>query len=244
VVRTSFSSNTACRSEVVPHQQGRPARTASARGRRWRADARSRRRAAADRPPRRGGAVSATSQKRLMILQAGHGGLRPAVFRFLVALLHLRDLVRDRPGGSGVCPPIIATPKRLLARRSSERLALRASPSFAVDSSRGGDVEEPTCRTSKQFGVYKLRHQPGQLPHARTWVEKLKVGQTRAQAAAQVLGTPAAHQRVPRTIGWDYVYEYTRSGKRGPSTVRSPCISSDDKLARWEGDELPARRRS
>ena len=88
----------------------------------------------------------------------------------------------------------------------------------------------------QQFGVYKLDINQGNYL-TQDLVEKLKVGQTRAQVR-QVLGTPlltsAFHDN-----RWDYVYEYTRSGKRVEHRAFTVYFV-DDKLARWEGDEMPA----
>lgn len=88
----------------------------------------------------------------------------------------------------------------------------------------------------QQFGVYKLDINQGNYL-TQDLVEKLKVGQTRPQVR-QVLGTPlltsAFHDN-----RWDYVYEYTRSGKRVEHR-QFTVYFVDDKLARWEGDELPA----
>ena len=67
-------------------------------------------------------------------------------------------------------------------------------------------------------------------------VDKLKVGQTKQQVSAS-LGTPLITEPF-RDDRWDYVYEFTRQG-----SVREhrqfTVYFIDDKLARWEGDEMP-----
>ena len=87
----------------------------------------------------------------------------------------------------------------------------------------------------RQFGVYKLDINQGNYL-TQDMVEKLSVGQTRQQVR-QVLGTPlltsAFHDN-----RWDYVYEYTRAGRLVEHRSFTVYFV-DDKLARWEGDELP-----
>ena len=67
-------------------------------------------------------------------------------------------------------------------------------------------------------------------------VDKLTVGMTRPQVRT-TLGTPLVTSAF-RDDRWDYVYEYARQGK-----VREhrqfTVYFADDKLARWEGDEMP-----
>ena len=67
-------------------------------------------------------------------------------------------------------------------------------------------------------------------------VDKLKVGQTR-QTVKAILGTPLVADPFHATR-WDYVYEFARRGKvleHRQFTV----YFAEDKLARWEGDEMP-----
>jgi outer membrane protein assembly factor BamE len=87
----------------------------------------------------------------------------------------------------------------------------------------------------EQLGVYKLDINQGNYL-TQDMVEKLRVGQTRLQVR-QILGTPlltdAFHEN-----RWDYVYQYSRHGRvveRRQFTV----LFVDDKLARWEGDDVP-----
>ena len=87
----------------------------------------------------------------------------------------------------------------------------------------------------EQFGVYKLDINQGNYL-TQDMVDKLKVGQTKVQVR-QVLGTPlltdAFHDN-----RWDYVYQYARHG-RVVERRQFAVYFVDDKLARWEGDELP-----
>jgi outer membrane protein assembly factor BamE len=87
----------------------------------------------------------------------------------------------------------------------------------------------------QQFGVYKLDINQGNYLTA-DMVEKLRVGQPRQQVR-QVLGTPLVTSAF-HDNRWDYVYQYTRSGKRVEQRTFT-VFFVDDKLARWEGDELP-----
>ena len=68
-------------------------------------------------------------------------------------------------------------------------------------------------------------------------VDKLKVGQTRQQVRAGA--RHAAASPMPfRADRWDYVYEFTRQG-RTLEHRQFTVYFVDDKLARWEGDEMP-----
>ena len=86
-----------------------------------------------------------------------------------------------------------------------------------------------------QFGVYKLDINQGNYL-SQDMVDRLKVGMTRQQVK-QTLGTPLVTSAF-RDNRWDYVYEYARQGK-----VREhrqfTVYFAEDKLARWEGDEMP-----
>lgn len=87
----------------------------------------------------------------------------------------------------------------------------------------------------RNFGVYKLDINQGNYI-TQDMVDKLKVGQTKQQVRL-ALGTPlltsAFHDN-----RWDYVYEYTRQGRKVEHR-QFTAYFADDKLARWEGDELP-----
>ncbi len=94
------------------------------------------------------------------------------------------------------------------------------------------DTYAPTLRS---FGVYKLDVNQGNFL-SQDMVEKLRVGQTKQQVRL-ILGTPLIVS-VFRDDRWDYTYEFIRQGR----TVDHRNFSvyfADDKLARWEGDEMP-----
>ena len=91
------------------------------------------------------------------------------------------------------------------------------------------------CSWVPRLGVYKLDINQGNYITSDQ-VEKLKVGQTRQQVRA-VLGTPMLADAF-HANRWDYPYEFNRLGRtleRRQFTV----YFVDDKVARWEGDEMP-----
>ncbi len=95
------------------------------------------------------------------------------------------------------------------------------------------DSYMPTLRS---FGVYKLDINQGNYL-SQDMVDKLRVGQTKSQVR-QLLGTPLLVSPF-RDSRWDYVYEFTHQG----AVVAHRTFTAyfvDDKLARWEGDEMPA----
>lgn len=89
--------------------------------------------------------------------------------------------------------------------------------------------------TARSFGVYKLDINQGNFL-TQDLVDKLKVGQTKQQVRA-VLGTPLITPAF-RDNRWDYVYEFVRQG-RIVEHRNFTVYFVDDKLARWEGDEMP-----
>ena len=91
----------------------------------------------------------------------------------------------------------------------------------------------PTLRT---FGVYKLDINQGNYL-SQDMVDKLKVGQTKTQVR-QLLGTPLLVSPF-RENRWDYVYEFTKQGQVVAHRTFTVYFV-EDKLARWEGDEMPA----
>jgi len=94
------------------------------------------------------------------------------------------------------------------------------------------DTNFPTLRT---YGVYMLDINQGNYL-SQDQVDKLKVGMTKAQVRQQ-LGTPLVVS-VFRESRWDYVYEFIRQGVvREHRTFTVYFV--DEKLARWEGDEMP-----
>jgi outer membrane protein assembly factor BamE len=86
-----------------------------------------------------------------------------------------------------------------------------------------------------RLGVYKLDINQGNYI-TQDMVDKLKEGQNKQQVRL-ILGTPLLVSAF-RDNRWDYLYEYTRQGKKIEHRKFSAYFV-DDKLARWEGDELP-----
>ena len=95
------------------------------------------------------------------------------------------------------------------------------------------DEHMPTLRN---FGVYKLDINQGNYL-SQDMVDKLRVGQTKPQVR-QLLGTALLVSPF-RENRWDYVYRFTRQG-RVVADRTFTVYFVDDKLARWEGDEMPA----
>lgn len=122
----------------------------------------------------------------------------------------------------------------LLPRRSPARLAIVTAVLAALLCAGCATVDTyfPTLRS---FGVYKLDINQGNYL-SQDMVNKLKVGQTRQQVR-QVLGTPLVVSAF-RDNRWDYVYEFTRQGQVLEHRTFTVYFV-DEKLARWEGDEMP-----
>ena len=95
------------------------------------------------------------------------------------------------------------------------------------------DTYLPTLRS---FGVYRLDINQGNYL-SQDQVDKLKVGQTKLQVR-QLLGTPLIVSAF-RDSRWDYSYAFTRQGRVLEHRTFTAYFV-DDKLARWEGDEMPA----
>jgi outer membrane protein assembly factor BamE len=85
------------------------------------------------------------------------------------------------------------------------------------------------------FGVYKLDINQGNYVTVDQ-VDKLKVGQTRQQVRL-ALGTPLLIDPF-HANRWDYPYLFTRQG-RTLEHRQLTLYFVDEKLARWEGDEMP-----
>jgi len=120
------------------------------------------------------------------------------------------------------------------SRRRSRRVAAAAGALAAmlVAGCATVDTYFPTLRS---FGVYKLDVNQGNYLSQDT-VDRLRVGQNRTQVR-QLLGTPLVVSAF-RDNRWDYVYEFTRQGVVVEHRTFSVYFV-DDKLARWEGDEMP-----
>ena len=94
----------------------------------------------------------------------------------------------------------------------------------------------PSVPSLPGISAYKMDIQQGNYV-TQDMVAKLKSGMTRAQVRF-ILGTPLVVDMF-RTDRWDYVYVYQ---KRGAVTEhrKLTVIFADDKLARIEGDVVPA----
>ena len=86
-----------------------------------------------------------------------------------------------------------------------------------------------------QFGVYKIDINQGNFI-SQDMVDKLKEGQSKQQVRL-VLGTPLIASAF-RDNRWDYVYEFQKNG-RVREHRQFTVYFTDDKLVRWEGDEMP-----
>jgi outer membrane protein assembly factor BamE len=86
-----------------------------------------------------------------------------------------------------------------------------------------------------QFGIYRIDINQGNFL-SQDMVDKLKEGQTKQQVRL-VLGTPLVASAF-RENRWDYVYQFQRNG-RVREQRQFTVYFKDDKLVRWEGDEMP-----
>jgi len=115
--------------------------------------------------------------------------------------------------------------------RAAGTLAFAAVAALAA----GCQTVQEYLPSVRNFGVYKLDINQGNFV-TQDMVDKLKVGQTKPQVRL-ALGTPlltsAFHDN-----RWDYMYEYTRQGRKVEHR-QFTVYFADDKLARWEGDDLP-----
>ena len=106
---------------------------------------------------------------------------------------------------------------------------------FAIALSAGIVLLAAGCSWFPSLGVYKLDINQGNYI-TQDQVDKLKIGQTRQQARL-ALGTPLIADAF-HANRWDYVYEFNRQG-RTLEHRRFTVYFVDDKVARWEGDEVP-----
>jgi len=135
---------------------------------------------------------------------------------------------------------IIAASPRTTHRRSvpyirTSRAAFRAALLAGALALGGCSTWQTYMPDIRQFGVYKLDINQGNYV-TQDMVDKLRVGQTKQQVRL-VLGT-ALVMSAFRDNRWDYVYEYSRQGKRLEHR-QFTLYFVDDKLARWEGDDVP-----
>ena len=91
------------------------------------------------------------------------------------------------------------------------------------------------CSWFPSLGVYKLDVNQGNYI-TQDQVDRLKVGLTRQQVRI-ALGTPLLADPF-HANRWDYIYAFERQGKVLEDR-RLAVYFVDDRLARWEGDEMP-----
>jgi len=92
-----------------------------------------------------------------------------------------------------------------------------------------------SCSYLQSLSVYKLDINQGNYI-TQDQVDRLKVGQTRQQVRS-ALGTPLVADAF-HADRWDYAYEFQRQG-RTLEHRQFTVYFVDDRLARWEGDEVP-----
>src|SRR5207237_575268 len=121
------------------------------------------------------------------------------------------------------------------SKSARSRALLRAVLVVVATLASGCSTLETYMPVATPLSVYKIDvNQRNYL--SQDMVDKLKVGMTKTQVRT-TLGTPLVTSAF-RDNRWDYVYEYAKQGK-----VREhrqfTAYFVDDKLARWEGDEMP-----
>jgi outer membrane protein assembly factor BamE len=126
------------------------------------------------------------------------------------------------------------TPISSTSRRLPRPLALAAAALVAVVA--GCATVDTYLPTLRSFGVYKMDINQGNYL-SQDMVDKLKAGQTKQQVR-QLLGTPLLVS-IYRENRWDYPYMFMRQGRIVEQRTFTVYFV-DDKLARWEGDEMPA----
>ena len=118
---------------------------------------------------------------------------------------------------------------------STRRRHALCAAALAAGLASGCQTLETYMPVVTHLGVYKIDVNQGNFL-SQDMVDKLKTGQTKAQVKT-VLGTPLITSAF-RDNRWDYVYEFTRQG-RMIEHRQFTVYFSDEKLARWEGDEMP-----
>ena len=130
-------------------------------------------------------------------------------------------------------PPSVSPAPRRVGRLSSLVVV-------AVALVAGGCASTQSIMPSlTSLAVYKIDINQGNYL-SQDMVDRLKVGMTRQQVK-QTLGTPLVTSAF-RDNRWDYVYEYARQG-RVREHRQFTVWFAEEKLARWEGDEMPHLRR-
>ena len=121
---------------------------------------------------------------------------------------------------------------------------MKSSPSLRVLQALAlvAAIALPACETVRDYipkvdslAVYKIDINQGNYL-SQDMVDKLKVGMTKTQVKV-VLGTPLVTSAF-RDNRWDYVYEFARQGRVREHRQFTVYFDAD-KLARWEGDQMP-----
>ena len=92
------------------------------------------------------------------------------------------------------------------------------------------------CSYVQRLGVYKLEINQGNYV-TKDMVERLRPDMTKSQVRL-ILGTPLVID-VFHADRWDYVYHHEVGGK-AVENRRFAVFFTNDKLAKWEGDDAPA----
>ncbi|MBL0291155.1 MAG: outer membrane protein assembly factor BamE [Betaproteobacteria bacterium] len=119
--------------------------------------------------------------------------------------------------------------------RFRHRAPLSAAVALAALLASGCATVETYVPVVRSLGVYKIDINQGNYL-TQDMVGKLKEGQTRAQVRT-ILGTPLVTSAF-RDDRWDYVYEFARQGRVVEHRAFTVYFVGD-RLARWEGDEMP-----
>lgn len=122
-----------------------------------------------------------------------------------------------------------------ISRRLCAAVALLAIAGCASNPGSPPSTLETYFPLITQWGVYRLDINQGNFL-SQDMVDKLKVGQTRAQVRL-ALGTPLVMSAF-RDERWDYVYVFSKGGRVREQRLFTVYFQ-DELLARWEGDELP-----
>lgn len=139
-------------------------------------------------------------------------------------------IIRKWPASGRPDLALASLPNRLHLR--SPRLTATVLALLLVSGCATIETYVPTIRS---FGVYRIDINQGNFL-TQDMVGKLKEGQSRVQVRA-ILGTPLLTTAF-RDDRWDYVYRFSRQGRLVEERDFTVFFVGD-KLARWEGDEMP-----
>jgi outer membrane protein assembly factor BamE len=118
--------------------------------------------------------------------------------------------------------------------RRSTMMRLRGSPAIALLLC---GCQMPSMPSLPSLTPYKMDVQQGNVV-TQEMVEKLRPGMTPSQVRF-ILGTPLVVDAFHKDR-WDYVYRFSKAGTLQESR-RIVIVFKDDKLARIEGDVVPAQ---